>query len=123
MAGLLDLPDDVLRVVAQREMYGRHLRDIRALVPLLLTCHWLAAVGCSSVECLSIRRGFAFDLCPPRRGSSVEPLVSTSRDRMARHLASLCAFLSHVHRLRDVDLSDWAEQTTREPGEMATFRL
>lgn len=130
VAGLLDLPDALLCVVARRVVRleedspcdGRPA--LHALLPLLLTCRRLAAVGYRSVERLSIRRtDFVCGQSGGPLSSAGDELALTPGQRTARRLASLCAFLSRVHHVHDVALYDVAGQTPREAGALGTFRL
>lgn len=106
-AGLLDLPDDLLRVVAQLVAKVEDNLYMCKLLPFLLTCRRLAAVGYSSVERLFIdcwgtnvtsRRTF------PDPFSDAVLLGSAQGERMARRLSSLCAVLRNVHHVRRVVL-------------------
>lgn len=106
-AGLLDLPDELLRMVAQRmtTIEGEFMGDM--LLPWLLTCRRLAVVGYSSVESLLIIRRPEHRLEECHAPSSVgELMASEDGQRMARRLPSLCAFLGHARYVREAFLQE-----------------
>lgn len=130
MAGLLDLPDALLFVVARRmerleeDSPSDGRPALHALLPLLLTCRRLATVGSHSVERLSIRRtDFVGGQYGGALSSTGEGLALTPGQQTARRLALLCACISRVHHVQDVALYDVTGQAPHEAGALGSFRL
>lgn len=103
--GLTDLPDELLRVVAQRvaDVYGEFV--VAALLPWLMTCRRLAAVGYSAVERLTLSPRLY--VCSSSRrppSSAAEDFVSARGKQTLWQLKSLVAFLKRVHCVRTVQL-------------------
>lgn len=102
---LTDLPDDLLRVVAQRvaDVPGQYVAG--ELLPWLLTCRRLATVGYSVVERLTVSP--RLHLCSSScilPGSTVKDLEGSQGQETVQRLSSLLGFLSHVHYVRAVKL-------------------
>lgn len=110
VVGLLDLPDDLLRAVAQRVMTGADGAGVRSLRPLLLTCRRLGGAAYSSVERLLVVPCGALDVLHhcyvPRPGAEALRVQTLAGAEMARRLSSLTSFLGRLPHFRGVELCD-----------------
>lgn len=112
--GLLDFPDDVLRLVVGRiaGCVGGHRRGDH--ISLLLTCRRLAAVGYSTVREVHIHSAaLPFvktdgqgDPAHDGRLSAAALLASPAGEQLQQRLFSLQSFLRHAHNVCRVVLSD-----------------
>lgn len=122
--GLLDLPVELLRGIAAQVIFVHGELRAKLLRCWLLVCRRLAVVGYSALERITITPQQALGVRSfPSSSSAVDWLVSAPGQQMARRLASLSAFLGHVHHVRHVVLDQTAHYQPDEPDPRDAYRL
>lgn len=90
----------------------------------LLVCRRLAVVGYSALERITITPQLTFGVRSfPSSSSAVDWLVSAPGQQMERRLASLSAFLGHMHLVRHMVLDQTAHYRPDDPGRRDAYRL